>query len=165
MPDEQPKIYQLLLYAIKQVIVMFGNGCCRINQRFQISVTISQAVWQRCFILITGRKSLYHRLQPYLPYRLLANEAFNEISDGAAGLSWSPDKGPLPGSALLRPVGIVMSGLVSIAAGLLVRLWPKAIENILPASVTGPIAMIIGLTLAEPPRAAPPRLQGATATV
>lgn len=45
--------------------------------------------------------------------------------------------------------GIVMSGLVSIAAGLLVRFGgAKAVEKILPASITGPVAMIIGLTLA-----------------
>lgn len=42
-----------------------------------------------------------------------------------------------------------MSGLVSIAAGLLVRLAGRnAVEKILPPTITGPVAMIIGLTLA-----------------
>jgi uracil permease len=42
-----------------------------------------------------------------------------------------------------------MSGLISIAAGLIVKfVGPRAVEKILPASITGPIAMIIGLTLA-----------------
>ena len=45
--------------------------------------------------------------------------------------------------------GIVLSGLVSIAAGLIVRFCGRrAVEKILPASITGPVAMIIGLTLA-----------------
>ena len=45
--------------------------------------------------------------------------------------------------------GIIMSGLISIAAGLIVRLAGKnSVEKILPATVTGPVAMIIGLTLA-----------------
>ena len=45
--------------------------------------------------------------------------------------------------------GIVMSGLVSIGAGFLVKACGQhVIEKILPASVTGPIAMVIGLTLA-----------------
>ena len=45
--------------------------------------------------------------------------------------------------------GIVMSGLVSIAAGLIVnRFGQETIEKVLPATVTGPIAMVIGLTLA-----------------
>ena len=43
----------------------------------------------------------------------------------------------------------MLSGLVSIAAGLLVRFCGRrAVEKILPASITGPVAMIIGLTLA-----------------
>lgn len=45
--------------------------------------------------------------------------------------------------------GIIMSGLVSIAAGLIVRRFGReSIEKVLPATVTGPIAMVIGLTLA-----------------
>ena len=40
-------------------------------------------------------------------------------------------------------------GLVSIAAGLLVKfVGIKAVEKILPPTITGPVAMIIGLTLA-----------------
>ena len=45
--------------------------------------------------------------------------------------------------------GIIMSGFVSIAAGLLVRFsGMKSVEKVLPASITGSIAMVIGLTLA-----------------
>ena len=45
--------------------------------------------------------------------------------------------------------GIVMSGLVSIAAGIIVKkLGRGAIEKLLPATITGPVAMVIGLTLA-----------------
>jgi len=42
-----------------------------------------------------------------------------------------------------------MSGFVSIAAGLLIRFCGRqAVEKVLPPSITGPVAMIIGLTLA-----------------
>ena len=45
--------------------------------------------------------------------------------------------------------GIILSGLVSIAAGILVRFaGRKAVETLLPPTVTGSVAMIIGLTLA-----------------
>jgi uracil permease len=179
LPDEQPKIYQLLLYAIQQVIVMFpATVAVALISGFQISVTIfASGLATVCFILITGRKiPLYYGSSfSYLSAisGLLANEAFfNEISPTArqAFESWSPDKGPLPGEVLsYAQFGIVMSGLISIAAGLLVRaLGSKAIENILPASVTGPIAMIIGLTLAGTALsdAAPAKVaEGATATV
>lgn len=45
--------------------------------------------------------------------------------------------------------GIVMSGLVSIAAGLIIsKIGKDVIEKVLPPTVTGSIAIIIGLTLA-----------------
>ncbi len=58
--------------------------------------------------------------------------------------------GILPTEAIqYAQFGIILSGLVSIATGLLVRFCGrKAVETVLPASVTGPVAMIIGLTLA-----------------
>jgi uracil permease len=62
-----------------------------------------------------------------------------------------------------------MSGLISIAAGFLVKAFgTEAVEKILPPSITGPIAMIIGLTLAGTALsdAAPkPVADGAAATV
>ena len=45
--------------------------------------------------------------------------------------------------------GIIMSGFVSIIAGLIVKKFGRnAIEKVLPATITGPVAIIIGLTLA-----------------
>lgn len=46
--------------------------------------------------------------------------------------------------------GIVASGLVSIAAGLLIKKGgPNVVRRVLPPSVTGPVAIIIGLSLAS----------------
>ena len=58
--------------------------------------------------------------------------------------------GILPTEAIqYAQFGIIFSGLISIAAGLLIRFFgKKVVETILPASITGPVAMIIGLTLA-----------------
>ncbi|HHV51382.1 MAG TPA: xanthine permease [Clostridiales bacterium] len=178
LPDERPKLYQLLLYAIQQVIVMFpATVAVALISGFQISVTIFASGFATiCFILVTGRKiPLYYGSSfSYLSAisGLFANEAFfNEISPTAqeALKAWSPGK-VLPGEVLAyAQFGIMMSGLVSIAAGLLVKaVGSKAVEKILPASITGPIAMIIGLTLAGTALsdAAPEQLaEGAAATV
>ena len=55
------------------------------------------------------------------------------------------DSSILPAEAIsYAQFGIIMSGLISIAAGLLIKLsGRKAVEKILPAS-SGPLAMIIG---------------------
>ena len=45
--------------------------------------------------------------------------------------------------------GIIMSGIISIIAGVIIRFCGrKAVETVLPPAVTGSVAMIIGLTLA-----------------
>jgi len=141
LPDERPPVWKLLLYAIQQVIVMFpATIAVALLTGFHVSTTIfASGLATICFILVTGRKlPLYYGSSfSYLPAiaGLMASEA-------------------LAGSALndkiaVAQFGIVMSGFVSIAAGLIVRRFGKdSIEKVLPATVTGPIAMVIGLTLA-----------------
>jgi uracil permease len=179
LPDERPTPVKLLLYAIQQVIVMFpATVTVALITGFQISTTIfASGLATLCFILVTGRKiPLYYGSSfSYLSAisGLMANEEFiNTLSPETIRQleNWSQKGGTLPAEALqYAQFGIIMSGLISIGAGLLVRfVGPRAVEKILPASITGPIAMIIGLTLAGNALgdAAPQALaEGATATI
>ena len=141
LPDEQPPVWKLLLYALQQVIVMFpATVAVAIITGFHISTTIFASGFATIvFLLVTGRKiPLYY------------GSSFSYVA-AIAGLMSSE---ALAGYALndkisIAQFGIIMSGLVSIVAGLIVRRFGQdSIEKILPASITGPIAMIIGLTLA-----------------
>ena len=180
LPDERPSTWKLLLYAIQQVIVMFpATVTVALITGFQVSTTIfASGLATLCFILITGRKiPLYYGSSfSYLT-------AISGLMTGNAIQSLvSPETLPkleawkngatsvLPPEAIsYAQFGIIMSGLISIAAGLLVRAFgTKSVEKILPASITGSIAMIIGLTLAGNALgdAAPKALaEGAAATV
>ena len=141
LPDERPPIWKLLLYAIQQVIVMFpATVAVALITQFHISTTIfASGLATICFILVTGKKiPLYY------------GSSFSYLS-AILGIMGSE---ALAGSALdekiaIAQFGIVMSGFVSIAAGLIVKQFGRdSIEKILPAAITGPIAMVIGLTLA-----------------
>lgn len=141
LPDERPPIWKLLLYALQQVIVMFpATIAVALLTGFHVSTTIfASGLATICFLLVTGRKlPLYYGSSfSYLPAiaGLMASEALlgYSINDKIA----------------IAQFGIVMSGLVSIAAGFIVKMCGKdSIDKVLPASVTGPIAMVIGLTLA-----------------
>lgn len=158
LPDERPTLWKLFLYAIQQVIVMFpATIAVALITGFQVSTTIfASGLATICFIMITGRKiPLYYGSSfSYLSavFGLLASKDFyNEISPAAQTAldSWSSGQ-VLPGEVLSYvQFGIIMSGLISIGAGLIIKfVGIKAVEKILPASITGPIAMIIGLTLA-----------------
>ncbi len=141
LPDERPPVWKLLLYALQQVVVMFpATITVALLTGFHVSTTIfASGLATICFILITGRQiPLYYGSSFSYLSAILALMAQDQI----AALT-------LNERIATAQFGIVMSGFVSIAAGLLVKASGKnVIDKILPASVTGPIAMVIGLTLA-----------------
>ncbi len=144
LPDERPSAGRLLLYAIQQVIVMFpATVTVALITGFQVSTTIfASGLATICFTLITGRK---------LPLYYGSSFAYlSAISGLVAAQGYSAVNGILPTEAIqIAQFGIILSGVVSIAAGLVVRfIGREAVEKILPPCVTGPVAMIIGLTLA-----------------
>lgn len=140
LPDERPPFIKLVLYAIQQVIVMFpATVAVALITGFHVSTTIfASGLATICFVFITGKKlPLYYGSSfSYLP-------AIIGIMTSEALGSASPDE-----KIAIAQFGIVLSGLISIAAGLIVKQFgQKSIEKVLPASVTGSIAMSIGLTL------------------
>ncbi|NLG25066.1 MAG: xanthine permease [Clostridiales bacterium] len=141
LPDERPPIWKLLLYAIQQVIVMFpATIMVALLTGFHVSTTIfASGLATICFVLVTGRKlPLYYGSS----FSYLGAILGLMSSDALAGMG-------LNDKIAIAQFGIVMSGLVSIAAGFLVKAAGKdVIDRVLPASITGPIAMAIGLTLA-----------------
>lgn len=144
LPDERPTTWKLILYAIQQVIVMFpATVTVALITGFQVSTTIfASGLATLCFIVITGRK---------IPLYYGSSFAYlTAIASMCAAEGFEKVDGILPPAAIqYAQFGIILSGFVSIAAGLLVRYCGrKAVETILPASITGPVAMIIGLTLA-----------------
>ena len=144
LPHEKPPVGRLLLYAIQQVIVMFpATVAVALITGFQVSTTIfASGLATVCFILITGRK---------IPLYYGSSFAYlTAIAAMCAAEGLEKVDGILPPEAIQYvQFGIILSGLVSIAAGLLVRYFgTDAVEKVLPPSVTGSVAMIIGLTLA-----------------
>ncbi len=141
LPDEQPPIWKLLLYAIQQVIVMFpATVAVALITGFHISTTIfASGLATICFILVTKKQiPLYYGSS----FSYIAAIGSLMASEALAGHT-------LDEKIAVAQFGIIMSGLVSIAAGFVVnRFGRESIEKVLPATITGPIAMVIGLTLA-----------------
>jgi len=140
LPDERPPIGKLLLFALQQILVMFpATVLVALLTGFHISTTIfASGLATICFILVTGRKiPLYYGSS----FSYIA--AICSITAATYGVT-APDE-------LIRMAqfGIVLSGLVSIAAGLIIKFFgQKLIDKVLPATITGPIALTIGISLA-----------------
>ena len=151
LPEERPTTGKLFLYALQQVIVMFpATITVALITGFQVSTTIfASGLATLCFIFITGKKIPLYYGSSFAYLSAVASMAYAEGTVEQIA-SWESTK-ILPTELVSKAqFGIIMSGFVSIAAGLLVRKFGKdTIEKILPASITGPISMIIGLTLAK----------------
>ena len=150
LPDEVPSLGKLLLYALQQVIVMFpATITVALITGFQVSTTIfASGLATLCFILITKRRiPLYYGSS----FAYLSAVSAMAMAEGTAEqiASWQAT-GILPAEIISKAqFGIIMSGFVSIAAGLIVKKFgADKVEKFLPASITGSVSMVIGLTLA-----------------
>lgn len=142
LPDERPPIMELFLFALQQIVVMFpATVLVALITGFHVSTTIfASGLATLCFIFITGKKiPLYY------------GSSFSYIAAIASIMAAEQFSGySLNDKISVAQFGIVMSGFVSIAAGLLIqRTGRKTIDKVLPPTVTGSIAIIIGLSLAS----------------
>jgi len=141
LPDERPPFIPLILFALQQIVVMFpATVLVALITGFHVSTTIfASGLATLAFILITGRKiPLYYGSSfSYIAaiVSIMGAETFSSYA--------------LNDKISIAQFGIVMSGFISIIAGIIIKRSGKAtIDKILPATVTGSISIIIGLSLA-----------------
>ncbi|MDP3129979.1 MAG: solute carrier family 23 protein, partial [Bacillota bacterium] len=114
LPDERPSWGRLILFAFQQILVMFpATVLVALLTGFHISTTIFASGFATlCFILVTkGKIPLYY------------GSSFSYIAAivGITGATYgTPASDALIGQAQF---GIILSGLVSIAAGLVIIKW------------------------------------------
>lgn len=141
LPDETPSPGKLIIFALQQVLVMFpATVTVALLTGFHISTTIfASGVATICFLLVTkGKIPLYY------------GSSFSYIA-AIVSITGVKTIGEIAPDALISQAqfGIMCSGLISIIAGLIVsRFGLKSIEKVLPPTVTGSIAIVIGLSLA-----------------
>lgn len=144
LPDETPPIGKLFIFALQQIVVMFpATVIVALLTGFHISTTLfASGLATFCFIFVTkGKIPLYYGSS--FAY-LSAIVSVTGFKYAAGAVATSPDE-----MIRIAQFGIVMSGFVSIIAGLIINRWGQnTIDKILPPTVTGSVAMIIGLTLA-----------------
>lgn len=141
LPEDKPTFIKLVLFALQQILVMFpATVTVALIIGFHVSTAIfASGLATLCFIFITkGKIPLYY------------GSSFSYV---AAIVGITGAKFGVPASDALisqAQFGIICSGLVSIAAGLVVRRYGiEKIEKVLPPTVTGPIAIVIGISLAS----------------
>ncbi len=142
LPDECPPFMELILFALQQIVVMFpATVLVALITGFHVSTTIfASGLATFSFILITGKKiPLYY------------GSSFSYIAAIASIMGAEAFSGySLNEKISVAQFGIVMSGFVSIFAGMVIKKSGRAtVDKVLPPTVTGSIAIIIGLSLAS----------------
>lgn len=142
LPDETPPPAKLIVFALQQILVMFpATVLVAILTRFDIATTIFASGFATiCFLLITKRQiPLYYGSS----FAYIAAITGLMASQQALGVSEID-------SIRMAQFGIMMSGLVSIGIGLIIkRSGQRFIERVLPPTITGPIALVIAMSLAK----------------
>ena len=141
LPDETPSPGKLLAFAFQQVLVMFpATVTVALLTGFHVSTTIfASGLATLCFLFITrGKIPLYY------------GSSFSYIA-AVMSITGVSEFGVTASNALISQAqfGIICSGLVSIVAGLIVsRFGMESIEKVLPPTITGSVALVIGISLA-----------------
>ncbi len=141
LPDDTPPAWKLVFFALQQVVVMFpATVLVALLTGFHVSTTLfASGLATLGFILVTrGRIPLYY------------GSSFSYIA-AVAAITGVKELGIVAPDALISQAqcGIIASGLVSIAAGLVINQFGRdKIERVLPPVVTGSVAIVIGIALA-----------------
>jgi uracil permease len=140
LPDEVPSFGKLIIFALQQFIVMFpATVLVALLTGFHISTTVFASGFATLgFVFVTGGKiPLYY------------GSSFSYL---AAVMSITGVQFGVRATDLLisqAQFGIIMSGLVSMLIGFLViKVGMERVNKVLPAPVTGSIAIVIGIALA-----------------
>lgn len=141
LPDENPPAWKLILFALQQILVMFpATVLVALLTGFHVSTTLfASGLATLCFIMITKRQ---------IP--LFYGSSFSYIT-AVVAITQVKQLGQVAPDSLISQAqfGIIASGLVSIAAGLLIKKSGQdKIDKVLPPTITGSIAIIIGISLA-----------------
>lgn len=146
LPDQKPSFGKTLVFAFQQFLVMLpATVLAAILMKFNIPTAIfASGVATLVFLLITkGKIPLYYGSSfSYIPAVSIVGSTFMGDAFNDATLIDKTLMGPIQ-------IAIMLSGLVSIIAGFIVnKFGQEKVEKILPPTVTGPVAAIIGLSLA-----------------
>jgi uracil permease len=144
LPNDQPPVGQMVLLGFQHVLTMFpATVLCALLMGFPVS-TVLLVTGVGTIVALMGSKLAMGK---YIP--LYYGSSFSYIA--AVTAITKPTFGVPADPHILSVVqaGFLATGIINVLVGLLIRVagGKKAIDVILPASITGPVACSIGIGL------------------
>jgi uracil permease len=149
LPQDRPPFGKMLLLGFQHVLTMFpATMLCALLMHFDVS-TVLTITGLGTIVALLGSK---FAINTYIP--LYYGSSFSYIGATASimailepGLGFgAPAK---PETIAVVTAGFIVTGLLNILFGLIIRLTggKKGLDKILPAEITGSVAIIIGISL------------------
>ena len=150
LPQDTPPFGRMALLGFQHVLTMFpATVLCALLMHFDVS-TVLTITGLGTIVALLGAK---FSINTYIP--LYYGSSFSYIAAVTSiiavlepGLAFGAVASPR--SISVVTAGFLVTGILNILIGLLIRVTggKKGLDKILPAEVTGPVAMIIGIGLA-----------------
>jgi uracil permease len=150
LPQDTPPFGRMALLGFQHVLTMFpATVLCALLMHFDVS-TVLTITGLGTIVALLGAK---FSINTYIP--LYYGSSFSYIAAVTSiiavlepGLAFGAVASPR--SISVVTAGFLVTGVINILIGLLIRITggKKGLDKILPAEVTGPVAMIIGIGLA-----------------
>lgn len=135
LPQDRPPVLALISLGLQHVLTMFpATVLVAILTKFDVGVTLfASGLGTILAILVSGGR---------IPLYYGGSFAYIAPVVAVAGAAW--------GGPRVAQVGIVATALVNIIAGFIIqKVGKQALDKVLPPTITGPIAIVIGVTLAK----------------
>jgi len=151
MPNDSPPVVQTILLGFQHVLTMFpATAFVAAFCGFHVGTVLFASGVSTIVALVLSRRGIGTFIPLFYGSSFSYIAAYQGIT-AAAGVSYIPFSGPLPNEVIqLMQAGIVVTGLINIAVGFIVRAVGKeSVDKVLPPVITGSVAAIIGFGLAK----------------
>ena len=146
LPNEQPAFGQMVLLGFQHVLTMFpATVLCALLMGFNVSTVLTVTGLGTIVALIGSKLAMGKYIPLYYGSSFSYIAAVTAITKAKFG-EVAPDA-----TISIVQAGFLATGLINVLVGLLIRVagGKKAVDVVLPASITGPVACTIGIGLGQ----------------
>lgn len=152
MPNDSPPMGQMILLGFQHVLTMFpATVFVAAFCGFHVGTVLFASGVSTIVALVLSRRGIGNFIPLFYGSSFSYIAAYQGISAAVTGTAYVPFSGPLPNEVLsVMQAGIVVTGLINIAVGFIIRsIGKEGVDKVLPPVVTGSVAAIIGFGLAK----------------
>lgn len=151
MPNDTPPMGQLILLGFQHVLTMFpATVFVAAFCGFHVGTVLFASGVSTIVALVLSKRGIGTFIPLFYGSSFSYIAAYLGIIQAATGSAYVNFSGPVPDEVLsLMQAGIVVTGLINVAVGFLIRwIGKENLDKVLPPVITGSVAAIIGFGLA-----------------